>query len=212
MKKLLCVVLLSSCATRYEVKEVKTQLEVKDSIDGKKIGLNSKKEVVVQSETNASDELRSQQWANSRLQDELKYQYDDLKQCREDLADPRLGGTGELNDLPEVASLQLVEAKEEFGMTGEGSLKIVKKEYFLDRLEAERKLALTLQKEIKSVTKFNDACKRKMSAARLKVGLPGKRYEAKGYFMEDGTWVQTKRAEMDVNDAYELSALKQKGE
>lgn len=211
MKKYFGLILLFSmsngCTSDYEVKEVDTKLEVKDSIDGSKVGINENDEVVVQTETDASDELRTQKWVNSRLEDDLNHDYAELEQCREDLADPRLGGTGSVTDIPEIDNLKgMSEVKEEFGLTEDGSLKVVKKEYFLDLLKKERKYEKTLRSMTKVIKKHKESCQRRMGAERTKAGLPAKRYQASGYFTDDGTWIGTDKAENNLDDAFERAA------
>jgi hypothetical protein len=207
MKTLLLTLALVGCASQYEAKKISTKMEIKDSIDGKKLGLNSDNEVIIQEEVSASDELRSQQWLNAKLEDDLNSVHIDLKQCREDLADQRLGGNGVISDIPEIDNMkQTSEVKEEFGLGEDGKLKLVKKEFYLDVLNREKKYTETLKSTTKLVSKHNDSCQRMMGQKRLKAGLPSKRYQAQGYFMEDGTWVSTAVVENNINDAFERSA------
>lgn len=195
------------CASDYEAKEIDTKLEVKDTIDGSKVGLNDDDEVVIQTETDAADELRTQKWVNSKLEDELRHIYAELQQCREDLADPRLGGDGTLQEIPEIDTLKDVsDVKEEFGITEDGSLKIVKREYFTDHLKRERKYEKTLKSMTKVVNKHNESCQRRMGIARQRVGLPAERYKASGYFTNDGTWISSDKAENNLDDAFERAA------
>lgn len=197
-----------SCTTNeHEAKELDDKLEVKDSVDGEKIGLNDDGEVIIQSETSASDELRSQIWVNSKLEDEINREHHELKRCREDLADPRLGGNGRVAEIPDVDGLKsFTEIKEKFGLDSEGNLKVLKKEYFLDRLKKERNYAHSLKGTLKIIKKHGEDCARNMASARLKHGLPGKRYESEGYFTSDGAWVGTEKAEKNLDDAFERAA------
>jgi len=93
-------------------------------VDKDKIGLNNEGEVILQSEVDASDELRTQQWLNHKHEDEIEREYLELKQCREDLADPRLGGRGSVDEIPQIDNLKSTEdIKEKFGIDDSGSLK-----------------------------------------------------------------------------------------
>ncbi len=104
-------------------------------VDGKEIGINDDDEAIIQENTNADDELRSLQWANSRLLEQLETDHHELKRCRSDLSDPRLGGSGNVRDLPEIDGMKPVtEVKEEFGKDEAGNLKVVKRESFQKRV------------------------------------------------------------------------------
>jgi len=63
-----------------------------------------------------------------------------LKICRRDLADKRLGGTGDVIPVTAIDSMRTpAEVSEEIGLTKDGELTVVKEESYNDRLALERK-------------------------------------------------------------------------
>lgn len=189
-----------------EAKEIETKIEPKGSVGDSKIGLNDKKEVIMQRETSAEDELRVQQAVNLKIQDDLNRERFLLKACRMDMSDPRLGGEGRMPEIPEVDQLKDEnEVREEFGLDADGQIKFVKREQFLERLKAERKYEKSLRQMLKLISSHREECEQKMVIARNKVGLPGKRFEAQGYY-RDGVWVETRKAEHSIDDGLEISA------
>ncbi len=51
----------------------------------------------------------------------------------------------------------------------------------------------------KTVEKHRVECDREMRQVRVKHGLPAQRYKAEGYFKSDGTWVETRPAEVTLD-------------
>lgn len=137
---------------------------------------------VIQRETHAQDELRMIQWKNNQFEDNLNHEYFMLKWCREDLADFRLGGHGDMVSLPEIDNMkQAAEVKEELGLNRNGDISFLSEEDFLKRIQIERNYEGTLQKMLKTVKAQKEDCERKMGQARMKNGLPSKRYQGNGH-------------------------------
>ena len=44
----------------------------------------------------------------------------------------------------------------------------------------------------------------RVRSARIKKGLPGEKYPAKGYFDEDGRWIVTQKSEETLDDAFRI--------
>jgi hypothetical protein len=173
------------------------------------VGLNDKNQVLVQEESFATDELLVQQNVNERLQSDYEHEAYVLKQCRADISDPRLGGNGDLPEYKEIDSFKdIVQIKEEMGLV-DGEIKIVKKSFFDEQYKAEKKLTTTLRKMISATKDSKERCERKMEIARRGAGLPGKRFKAQGYFTSNGTWVETRKGENSLDDAFEIGASKQ---
>lgn len=207
------ITLLSfSCTTEDKtVKEVDTKLEKKGAVGGKTIGLNDDKEAIIQEETAVDDEMRRQEWVNNKLEEELNAEHLELQRCRDDLADPRLGGSGEVAEIPEVDNIKNPnEVKEELGITADGNLKMVKKEFLVDKIKSEKKYETSLTNLVKTVKKHNTQCGQKMARARVTAGLPAQRYKAEGTYDSKGNWTQTRKAEITLDDAFEIRA-KEKG-
>jgi len=137
MKKLLLIsftLAFSSCSSsKYKVKNVDTKMDVKGTIQGSKIGLDEQKQAIIQTETTTEVELQKQQWANYDLEKQLSNSHEQLTRCRTDLADPRLGGSGQVVEIPEIDNMKKpANIKEEIGLDEQGNLKVVKKEYYLN--------------------------------------------------------------------------------
>jgi len=193
--------------SKHEMKEIETTIDQKGEVDGTKLGLNKDGEAVLKAEQSAADELRIQQLANSRLRDYMDRDYFELKRCNRDLSDPRLGGKGELTEMPDLSNLQSpADEIEEIGKTESGDLKVVRTQFYLDRLTAERKYEQSIRKTHKVVKAQLEQCNYTLGVARNKMGLPSERYTAQGYFTADGTWVETQKGEQSLNDALEIQA------
>ena len=201
------LVATSCSSTKYVAKKIDTTIDVKGKVDDGYIGLNKKGQAIIQEETEADDELRTQQWENSRLENQLYTDSDRLKRCRNDLSDPRLGGSGSVSPVPSIDDIKSpAELKEEFGIDSEGRLKVVKRSFFVEKLRAERKYARSLKKLIKQVKKHRVECERKMGYARRKQGLPAGRYKAEGHYDARGNWKMTRKGEQTLDDAFEIQA------
>jgi len=211
MKKLIMVIgmVLTSCATsEHRVKEIEKS-EFKPlgrTTDDGRIGLNEKKEVIIQKETTGADELRIQEAVNMHFQSKVESELYSLKTCRKDLADPRLGGRGEISPVQDIDDMKSVdEVREEMGLK-DGELVVVKEQYFEQKMKNARSYFATLQKMLKLTERHKEECEAKMAVARREAGLPGQRIRGEGYFMTGGVWVQTKRNETSLDDAFEISA------
>jgi hypothetical protein len=201
------VIGLSACANPHQVRELDdSKLEKKGEIQGAVIGLNENREVVIEQKSEADSELRKLGATAYDLEVKLTRAHEDLSRCREELSDPRLGGSGKVVEIPEIDQLRPSgEVKEEFGITKEGKLSFVRKEMFLDRLQGQRKYNDTLREQLKLMEKHQRDCARDMRSARVKNGLPGERYSGQGKYL-NGRYVQTRRAEKNLDDAFAIAS------
>ncbi len=197
-----------SCSSNTEkVKEIDTKLDVRGKVGDSKLGINDDKVAVIQEERQAQDELMIQESVNMRLQDDANHEEGELKECLKYMADPRLGGNGKLPDVPDVSSLKNDESvNEQFGVTEDGKLKVVKKTSFVERLKNARDYEKSLRSITKLLKKQGEECQLKLEIARNKAGLPGKKIQAEGYFNSAGKWIETRRGEKDLNDAFEIQS------
>ena len=200
--------LFFACATNpHKVTEIDSDIDKKGQIGASEIGVNKDGELIIQNSSSVDDEMRQTEWANNKLEDDLKHEHYFLKMCRNDLSDPRLGGNSQVQQIPAVDNLRSPsQMREKFGLNKEGKLKFVKREYYLDRLKQERELIKSLKKTLKTVRQHRESCERRMAAARVKQGLPAKRYKAQGYFTGNGSWVETRKAENSLDDAFQIKA------
>jgi hypothetical protein len=176
------------CASAHKVRDLSDDMRIaesKGSAGMATVGLNEKREIVVQEETQASTELSIQKNVNLHWLTELEHEGYMLKWCRRDMADPRLGGNGSLPADPEVDNLKDPEQiREEIGLDDSGHLKVVKQTYFLDQLKRERAYGSALQKMLKVIKRHREECDFAMGQARTKAGLPSTRYS--GERLENG--------------------------
>ena len=198
-----------ACTTAEKVEEIDTSLDKKGSVGSSDLGLNDDGVAILQTETSADDELRGQIWLNNDLETAVNHEYYMLKWCRKDLADPRLGGSGEVTQLPEIDEMKTPsEVKEDFGIEGD-ALKIVKRESYLKRLKSERKLEKTLRQMIKTIKKSRENCEMRMAGARVKAGLPAARFEGNVTISPDGKVEKIIYAqEKSLDDAFRIVKMK----
>lgn len=197
-----------ACSSNPEtIKPINTNLDVKGQVGSAKLGVNEDNVAILQDEKQAQDELTIQEAVNMRLFDEASHQRSELKECLTYLADKRMGGSGKIPEMPDIDNLKTeTEEKEEFGQAEDGSLKVVKKSSFVQRLRNARSYDKSLRAVTKVLEKQNSQCQMDLEVARNKAGLPGKKVQAEGYFNSKGTWVETKRGEGNLNDAFEIQA------
>lgn len=200
--------ILTSCASNPEtLKPVNTSLKVKGKVGDAKLGVNDDNVAIIQEEKQAQDELTIQDAVNMRLKDEAGHHQGELKECLTYLADKRLGGKGKIADMPDIDNLENdSDTTEEFGETEDGSLKVVKKTSFTQRLKNARAYDKSLRAITKVLVKQNEQCQMDLQLARNKAGLAGKKSQAEGYFNANGKWVETKRGEQNLNDAFEIQS------
>ena len=175
MKRLICaLVMLQGCVSNpNKVQYVDTNMDRKGQVNGQMIGLNDKQEVVVQEETHADVELRQMEDEILTLNDQISGLVRRHYMCRKDLADRRLGGSGELpaeRDFEVGATLE--KYQEEVGLDGSGNLKIVKKSYYLEKRAASKRLVEKLTSLKKSLNRQCESCTWEMTEAWRRVGLP----------------------------------------
>ena len=195
--------ILSACSSTP--KAVDNQIDVKGSTQNGVIGLKDGK-AIIQEESLADQELRRQQWTNYELERALVDEHYWLKRCRTEIADPRLGGNGELKEIPEIDNMKsTTEVREEFGVVNNGDLKFVKREDYLERIGNERKYEQSLRQLLKLVLKSKADCERQMGYARLKIGLPSARYSGKYTYTEMGAIGETiQENENNLDDAFRI--------
>lgn len=200
---------LTSCIkdSPYVLQPVITKMEQKGNVRGHKLGINEEGEFILQKEENADSELMIQQNVNLAFEDELRGESFQLERCRTELADPRLGGSGEVPKIMDVDNMSSVEkVREAIGLTEKGEAKVVKKTKYLDILYAERQLESTLRSMIYSIKQHKKVCLFKMNIARRKAGLPSMWVQGWGYYDKKGNWIQTQPDEGSLDDAFEEQA------
>ena len=204
------ILLAFGCATDSNVpKEMQEPLEVKGKIsESRNVGIDEDGKVVIEEKVDASDKLRVLEMNNNRLKDDLDIEFTRLERCRIDMAHPALGGEGKYKELPEIDGLDLDTVDSDtLRMNDDGDLKMVGRRGFMDKYNTEKKRGKTIKMMTKTVKKYRKDCEIDMSAARQKVGLPGKRYESKGLYDAKGQWIKIHRAEKNIDDAFEIKKI-----
>lgn len=201
------LVLAAACSSNpNKAKDLDTKIDAQGGYQGQVIGLNDDKEVIIQKQTSTDAELRELNWKQYELEQKLASDHQLLTRCREEMADPRLGGSGNMTEIPEIDTMKTpTQVKEEMGITENGSLKMVRKEMYLDRLKTERDYLDALKGQHKMIERYKVSCEREMKIARVKQGLPADRYVGKGYY-KDGVYIQTRRAEHNLDDAFSINS------
>lgn len=212
MKKLLIMSLfVVGCASEHKMKEVSAPLEVKGQISSNEmIGLNGSGEAIIQTKEKADQELRSWIWQNNNDEQEVSSTWYELKRCREESSDVRLGGSGEVVELPEIDNMKpTVEVKEQLGLINREMI-VVKESYFKDRLASERQYNETLTKMMKTIKKHKTKCDYALSQKRVKAGLPSERTQGKFLISPDGKLeAVVQKHEKNLDDAFEMKAKRE---
>jgi len=155
---------LTGCTTAHSVQSVETTLQPQGRSTYGEIGINDDGQAVVQVRKSAEVELRSQEMANYAIAERVRDEAFHLHSCRESLADPGLGGSGEVAPIPSVDGLKpIVKVKEEMGLAEDGSLQVVTKEFLDERLKAERKFQAALEQMEQTIKPLREDCERKLS-------------------------------------------------
>jgi len=203
---------MNSCATtQYRAKNLDDiSLQAKGTVNNQTVGIDSKKDVVIQEDNNAADELRVQQNVNMQLQGELDREAFDLKRCRTDMSDPRLGGNSVIPPIQEVDNLKsTAEVREQIGLDEAGDLRVVKKSYFMDQLNLERQYTKSIRSMKRLIVRHKEECEYAMGIARRNVGLSSTRSQGEGYYV-GGTFVPSKPHEGSLDDAFKIQTSQKK--
>lgn len=98
MKKYIILALLvTGCASEHKMSQISAPLEEKGKVSSTEtLGLNDSGEAIIQEKERADQELRGLVWQNNESEQEVNSLWHELKRCREESADSRLGGSGEV--------------------------------------------------------------------------------------------------------------------
>ena len=151
-----------SCTTPHQVEEVETEMEATGRSSEGTIGKNSDDQLIIQQKRKAEHELESQIWANNALQNEMQTEVDELLNCREAIADPGVGGNGEVLPIPAIDNWEKQPVNETMGMDESGNLVVVKKEFFDERYNYEKKKTGELRRVKTMIKKHRRDCERRL--------------------------------------------------
>lgn len=212
MQKLILIVAMaafavtSGCASK-KLKPVEEQIDVKANVGNKEIGLNQEEEAVIQETVPVEDELRALTWQNYEIERKLKAEREDLIRCRTDLADPRLSGNKELETIPELEITDdLSKVQQKLGITPSGRIKVIRKEFLVDKIEKENRYKDSLESLLKVISQHQKNCERELGYIRVQHGLPSKRYQAEGFLGPEGNFIVTRASEKNLDDAFKIQS------
>ena len=207
------VSLMYGCVSKNEVKNIDNKLELKGKIGNLSVGLNKDRELILQESKKADSELTDIMFDNNRLESDIRYAYHEIKRCRRDRSDPRLGGNGEVVSLPKTDFDEATSSSEELGLNEKGELLVIKRSLFEDRLKNEQDKNQNLKSLLAKVKEIQEDCEVKMGHARVRAGLPAARYQGRIEVHSDGTVKKTINAhEKNLDDAFRILEMKQKME
>jgi hypothetical protein len=205
----LVFVFMVGCSSVQKLTNVDSKLDSVQGSAGNDKVIGVKDDVaVIQEKRSGEDELRLQLWKNYQLENDLNHEFYMTEWCYEDLSDPRLGGNGEVALAPEMKKIKnSVAVKEEIGLEDK-RLIVVKTTNFIDQLKVERDYSKSLEDMISVVKRTRVSCERKMGVARLKAGLPAKRYQGKAVITPAGTIDRMLAPnENSLDDAFQIKEL-----
>ncbi len=203
---LIALAMTAGCASK-KIKPVDEEIEVKAKMGAKEIGLNEDEEGVIQESVAVEDELRKVTWYNYETERKLKSEREDLIRCRTELADPRLSGNKQLDPIPELELTEdLSKVQQKLGITKNGRIKVIKKEFLTDRIEKEERYKESLESLLKVLSNHRRECERDLGYARVQHGLPAERYPALGHYGPKGNYIVTRPAEKNLDDAFRILA------
>lgn len=198
-------VLMAFCTHNENiVKPVDTHLQKQDAIGEEDIGVTRDKELIIQKKQTLSRVLEEQIWRNKAILDSLESFSFKLDDCYTYLIDPRLGGNSEVFEMPQLDPIVENPMREEIGYDSYGEYKVVHKEYYQGRLKTERAKELSLKKMEKVLAKSYKSCKALLIEARLRYGLPGEKYPAVTGKNRFGRLIILRKAEKNLDDAFEI--------
>ncbi len=96
--------------------------------------------------------------------------------------------------------------QEKIGITQNGRIKVVKKQFINERIEKEREYRESLEKLVKVIQENRVECERDLGYVRVAHGLPSLRYTAEGYYGPHGNFIVTRPAERNLDDAFRILA------
>jgi len=209
LKYLISVLFLVGCqTTQSEPQKLPSQeLTHKGMSFGGEVGENADKKLVIRRTADADDELASLEVANSYLHTKTEQSLYNMNKCRNDLADDRLGGSGEWpEDGLNVDGIAPPKPQQQMGYDEAGNLVVIEEESFKDHYERQAKWQRQMKVILEASQKATKSCRRELAKARRAHGLQGKEYSAAGYYAEDGTFVPNSHGEVDLDDAQVMAA------
>lgn len=197
---------LGGCASKkFGDEKIETKLDAGNNQSSEKFGFDKDRNLVLQEKTSATDELMVQTHVNEALRSKLQHEYNELRRCRVDLADVRLGGSGEMAPMPEIDGIATDESfKETVGFDESGELVFVRQEKFEDKMKAEKTAEKSMRRLQKVIASNKNACELRMRKARVEQGLPAERTKAIIRY-EGGQAVIVQPAEQSLDDAFKFA-------
>lgn len=146
-------VLISCSHDPDQVKEIDTRLISAGSVGKNEIGVDKNNRMLVQTQKELDNELRSAIWLNSQTLFELKYLLSRLSSCFIEKKESLTSSDFPVLDLSVIEEIENKEEKEELGLNSKGEYKLITKEGYTAKLKAERvlkKKLVSLKRKVKN--------------------------------------------------------------
>ena len=149
----LLIVSISCIHDPDQVKEIDTTLINAGNVGKQEIGVDKNNRMLVQTQKELDEELRSAVWFNSQILFEVKYLLSRLRSCFARKRDSISPGAFDKIDLSVIKQIQNKRDSEEVGLNSNGQYRLISKEGYTKRLDFERgtmKKLVLLKEEVKN--------------------------------------------------------------
>jgi len=206
IKSIFLFVFLSHLACVHE-NEGLTEFVGSDVLEAS-IQLADKNEIIMKKEMGLTEILEIEKFKKEKNLSEVNFLLYSLNDCRKYLMDPRLGGASEVSDIPQINMPENEEeGRKELIKNAEGELKIRVTEKYSQILAREKSQNKFLNKRKEIIKKVLNRCKARFSEARVRIGLPAEKYPAKLERTATGSITIIRRAEKNLDDAFEFQRM-----
>lgn len=210
---------LSACASKDKARDIETNLEKSQRVQGENLGVKDGN-VVVQRKVMLSEELRKLQrevfekeyrlYGNPQGSKGLR---DQLKDCYQRLADPRIGGNGKLKDVQREDRLTKNETEFKFGIDENKQLVSISEEGLSSRIARFKSYNNAYDERLHEMGGDIEVCENEYRVALINNGLNPADTKAKGewtYKNGQRVWRAKKTVSDDPEELARRKAEKEK--
>lgn len=200
------LLLLTGCTgSPYRVGNNMPELKPLGMVGNALVGLNGADEVVLRHKRNAVSEVSRLQHQISEQVRRMEIAHEELRLCRRESADPRLGGLKPPQPLPDLPTLEPQIEKEKWALTSDSELLLVTDTYLMDEISRLRRDKNNVDSVLIAVDSLRQQCYEEYGQLRVRKGLPFNRIPAEGRFV-NGNWKMIQAGEQTLDDAFRLTA------
>jgi hypothetical protein len=211
--------IFSACASKDKAKDIKTELDRSQQVQGENLGIKDGN-VVVQRKVLLSEELRKLQTEVFEQEYKLygnpygsKGLKDNLKECYEKLSDPRIGGSGKPQMVGKIDKLTANESKLNFGIDEKDQLVSVTEEGLTSRIGRFKSYRDAYEDRLNDMQIKIDTCEQDYKTALINNGLNPNDTKAEGRWVTRAgkrVWEAKKTASDDPEELSRRKAEKEK--